>query len=229
MTTSRLAIVLAVLLGGLSAVFLIPSKVPFMPVGVNLELPDSLGEWWGRPGEITEKERNTLGPETEFSRKNYSNGRGDSLQASVVLAGSDMMTSIHRPERCLNAQGWEFTPGDQRTIDIPGHGKLPVMRLKNHKLLKAPDGSLQPLENICYYWFAGSRSLTAAHNRRVWIDGMDRLFERRVQRWAMIMVTSDITSGRQRFGRDEKGADDLLVGFIQKLAPDLHKETIRYQ
>src|SRR6187402_3095625 len=130
MTTSRLVIVFAVLLASLSSVFLLPKQVGFMPVGINLELPTSLGEWWGNRVEVTQHEKDVLGPGTDFSRVEYSNGRGDRIQASVVLAGEDMMTSIHRPERCLAAQGWEFTPGDARIVEIPSHGKLPVMRLK---------------------------------------------------------------------------------------------------
>jgi EpsI family protein len=229
MTTSRLAIVFAVLLGGMSSVFFLPEQLGFMPVGINLELPDSLGEWWGRSMEITEKEIGTLGADTEFSRKEYSNGRGDAIQASIVLAGEDMMTSIHRPERCMEAQGWEFTPDQSRTIEIPGHGKLTMMRLRNQKMAKTKDGGTVQLQNICYYWFAGSKSLTHSHLQRVGIDMKDRLHGGYVQRWAMMMMTADITAGTSKFGRDEKGTDAVLIEFIQKLAPQIHKDSIQYR
>jgi EpsI family protein len=229
MTTSRLVIALSVLLGGLSSVLLLPKQIGFMPVGINRELPESLADWWGRRMDVTQKEKNVLGPETEFSRVEYSNGRGDKIQASVVLAGQDMMTSIHRPERCLDAQGWEFTPGDNRTIEIPGKGKLPVMRLQNRKLDKGPDGQPVGLQNICYYWFAGSRDVTQSHLERVKIDTMDRLAGGYVQRWGMMMITSDITANTNKFGRDEKATDEMLIGFIQKLAPEIHKESIKYR
>jgi EpsI family protein len=229
MTTSRLAIVFVLLFGGLSSAFFLPKQIGFMPVGINLELPESLGEWWGRGVEVTQREKEVLGPDTDFSRKEYSNGRGDVIQASIVLAGQDMMTSLHRPERCLAAQGWEFTPGDSRTIEIPGHGKLPVARLRNHKLIKKPDGKTAPLQNICYYWFAGSRDVTRSHLQRVRIDTMDRLSGGYVQRWAMMMISSNITSSMTKFGRDDKATDEMLAEFIQKLAPAIHKETIRYR
>ena len=229
MTTSRLVVVFAVLLGGLSTVFLLPKQMGFMPVGINLELPESLGEWWGNRIEVSQHERDVLGPETEFSRMQYSNGRGDEIQASIVLAGQDMMTSIHRPERCMKAQGWEFTPDQSRTIDIPGHGKLTVMRLRNHKLEKTSDGGTRPLQNLCYYWFAGSRDLTHSHLARVRIDMKDRLSGGYVQRWAMMMMSANITAGRSKFGRDEKATDELLTAFIQKLAPEVHKDSIRYE
>jgi EpsI family protein len=228
MTTSRLAILLAVLLGGLSTAFMLPKQLGFMPVGINVELPESLGEWWGHPVEVTQHERDVLGHDTEFARKEYSNGRGDGILASVVLAGQDMMTSIHRPERCLRAQGWEFYPGGNRVIDIPGRGKLPVVRLKNHKLERLKDGSTIPVENICYYWFAGNVDVTESHLARVRIDTRDRLFSGYAQRWAMLMISANITANRQKFGRDERGTDELIVRFIQQMAPQLHKDTIKY-
>jgi EpsI family protein len=215
--------------GGLSTVFFLPKQLGFMPVGIERELPDSISEWWGRRVDVTQKEKDVLGPETEFSRVEYSNGRGDKVQASIVLSGQDMMTSIHRPERCLDAQGWEFTPGDNRTIDIPGKGKLPVVRLRNRKLDKAPEGKPIELQNVCYYWFAGSRDVTQSHLERVRIDTMDRLTGGYVQRWGMMMITSDITANTSKFGRDEKATDAMLIDFIQKLAPEIHKESIRYR
>jgi EpsI family protein len=228
MTTSRLILLLAVLLGGLSTVFLVPKQVDSMPVGIDPHLPETLGEWWGHDVAVSQKEREVLGPDTEFSRKEYTNGRGDSILVSIVLAGHDMMTSIHRPERCLDAQGWQFTPGDDRTIEIPGAGNLPVMRLKNHRIERLPDGGQLSLENICYYWFAGYRDLTESHLQRVYIDSRDRLVARKVQRWAMIMISSNITAPRLKFGRDEKAADELLQDFIRQLSPKLHLETVQF-
>jgi len=229
MTTSRLAILLAVLLTGLSSVYMLPKTKGFMPVGINLELPDGLGEWWGRDGAITEKEREVLGPGTEFARKQYTNGRGDLILASVVLAGDDMMTSIHRPERCLNAQGWACSSTGGVSIDVPGYGKVPVARLFNRRVEQRPDGTQVAIENICYYWFAGNRDLTASHAQRVWFDNRDRLKNGYVQRWAMMLISANITSAQSKFGRNEKAVDELLAGFVRQLAPKLHRDTVHYQ
>ena len=43
-------------------------------------------------------ERSTLGYETEFARKLYTNGRGDEIFVSIVLANRDMNTSILKTE-----------------------------------------------------------------------------------------------------------------------------------
>ena len=227
MTTSRLAILLAVLLGGLSGIFFLP-KTTDQPTGIRLALPESLGEWWGQDVPITQKEIDVLGRDTDFARKNYENVSGDSILASIVLAGPDMMTSIHRPERCLAAQGWEFAPGGERLIDVPGHGKLPITRLRTNRMAKGPDGQPFRIDNICDYWFAGYHDLTPSHGDRVWLDSRDRILHGYVQRWAMILISSDITEGRAKFGRDEEQTDAMLEKFIRQLAPQIHTDTIKY-
>ena len=161
MTTKRLAILLAVLLGGMGSVAFLPKQLGYQPVGINLDLPLSIGDWWGRDVEVTEEERNTLGFDTEFARKTYGNAHGSQILASIVLAGQDMMTSIHRPERCLNAQGW--TEGDSSTvyIDIPGIGQMRATRLQNSKKVHKGDTVFR-VNNLCYYWFVGYTDTAAS-------------------------------------------------------------------
>jgi EpsI family protein len=228
MTTSRLFILLAVLLAGLSAVFLIPEKVGLQASGINRELPEYLGEWWGREVDVTQKERDTLGSDTEFARKVYSNGLGAHVLTSIVLAGQDMMMAIHRPERCLAAQGWTFGPPSRRSIQLSNGKRLDVMRVQNTKTVKGADDQPVQIQNVCYYWFAGSSDVTPSHLQRVWFDSRDRLMEGTVQRWAMMMVSSDITAAHDKFGRDEKATDELLASFVQKLVPHIHRDSLVY-
>lgn len=227
MTTSRLAILLAVLLAGLSSVFLLPKQLGFQPVGIELALPEILGEWWGREMAVTQQERDVLGPDTEFARKSYDNGRGDSILSSIVLAGHDMMTGIHRPERCLHAQGWNFEAQGTRAIPLPAGRSLQVTRLRNTKVVKGANDEAVRVDNICYYWFVGHDDTTPSHLERVWFDSRDRLFSGYVQRWAMIMIAADITKDRERFGRDEAQTDALLTAFVAKLAPEIHQDSVQ--
>ena len=122
MTTKRLAILLAVLLGGLSLVYLLPHQLGFQPVGISLDLPEKLGPWRGQAVEVTQKEHEVLGADTQFARMNYTGPRGDRVLVSIVLAGQDMMTGLHRPERCLLAQGWNPGASSGGGIPIPDFG-----------------------------------------------------------------------------------------------------------
>lgn len=228
MTTNRLIILLAVLLTGLSSVYFLPETKGYMPTGINLALPEGLGDWWGREGVITDHEREVLGPGTEFARKQYTNGRGDLIMASIVLAGDDMMTSIHRPERCLNAQGWACVPTGSRRVEVPGFGLMPIKRLKNERVEQLANGQTVTVENVCYYWFAGFQDLTASHEARIWFDTRDRFRQGYVQRWAMMLVSANVTATHSKFGRNEKSVDEMLTAFVRDLAPQLHKDTVKY-
>jgi hypothetical protein len=237
MTTKRLAVLLLVLVVGFSSVFAIPRRVGVQAAGIRLALPERIGDWEGREMGVTEKERETLGHETEFARKSYSNLFGDNIHASIVLSGEDMMQSIHRPERCLDAQGWTFGTPERRWVKVPNVGRFEVMRVHKWKLLQNADGTPllgqdgKPIraENTSYYWFAGSKDLTPSHMERVWIDSRDRLMNGEVQRWAMIMVTAEITAKRHKFGRDEKATDQLLEDFIARVVPHVHLPTLQYE
>src|SRR5260370_20261339 len=151
MTTSRLTILLVVLVAGFGAVFLLPTSSNTEPVGIKLALPEYVGQWYGTEANVTERERQVLASDTEFARKIYNDGTGDELFASIVLSGHDLDNSIHRPERCLPAQG--LTIVDSRKIDIamPGGGKLQSTRLHNVAQLYTTHAKLTQPYTLNYY------------------------------------------------------------------------------
>ena len=226
MTTSRLAVLLAVLLA-MSAVFLLPKQFQEQPVGVKLALPETLGEWTGTDASITDREISILGKETEFARKNYTNGRGDELQATIVLAGHDMDTSIHRPERCLVAQGWSLAESPVVKIDVPGRGVLDTTRLKVVKLMSDDHGKAFTYPMLNYYWFTGCTDSTASHLARTRIDITDRLLHGYNQRWAYFTVAATITKDMKRNGRTEAETDAFIQDFIQRLVPETHLPSVK--
>jgi len=229
MITNRLTILLAVLLGGLSAVFLLPKQLFYQPVGVNLALPDSVGIWEGKDLKISEKEIATLGPETQFARKSYTDGLGDELQVTIVLAGQDMNTSIHRPERCLSAQGWDLVDSKSVKVPLPSDAALETTRLHDMQMFRtAEHAAAIPVYNLDYYWFVGCTDITNSHTARYWMDIRDRVLHGYNQRWAYFTVTATVTSGLRHFGRDEKQTDALIQDFIKKLVPLTHKETVHF-
>jgi EpsI family protein len=217
MTIKRLVVLLLVIAGGLSITFILPTVGNAEPVGIKLFLPDYVGRWYGVDQQITERERQILAGDTEFARKLYTNGSGDSVFASIVLSGHDLDNSIHRPERCLPAQG--LTIADSKTLQIPlaSGQKLQVTRLHNVREAQTRDGKMVPLYNVNYYWFVGYHHLTASHVERTFFDIQDRVLKGYNQRWAYITIASEVTEGRVRFGRSEKDTDAMLQHFILKL------------
>lgn len=220
MNSKRLVILLGVLLSGFGAVFLLPASRFNEPVGIKLVLPEYLGKWHGVDEQVSEREKATLASDTEFARKIYSDGFGNQILVSIVLSGHDLDNSIHRPERCLPAQGW--TIADSRKVEIPlPDTMLQVTRLHDVRELRTREGKLVPLYSLNYYWFVGYHHLTASHLSRTFIDIKDRVLNGYNQRWAFVTVASNITEGFIPFGQSEAQTDIMMQDFIQQLSPRL--------
>src|SRR5258708_25588378 len=163
MTTKRLIVLLLTLLAGFGAVFFLPASGKTEPVGIKLALPDFVGKWYGVDQPVTERERQMLAGDTEFARKVYNDGLGNAVFASIVLSGHDLDNSIHRPERCLPAQGWTIADSKTVAVPIPSGGKLQVTRLHNVRQVPTRDGKMISIYNLNYYWFVGYHHMTASH------------------------------------------------------------------
>lgn len=232
--TKRLYALLVVLVLGLSSLFLLPKTSKPPPPGVLMTLPDFIGEWYGQEAAVTQREKDVLGSETRFARKQYTNGRGDAVFVSIVLAGEDMSASIHRPERCLPAQG--YTVVDQRSAKVPLDGQgLTTVRLHNirpvimpdGKPVTTPDGKQVNEFSLIYYWFVGSTETTASHTARYIMDSRDRLINGANQPWAYVTVMGRITANLEKFGRTEDQTDEVLQKFIQKLVPAIQQPGVK--
>ena len=222
MTVKRLASLQLILLGGLGAVFLIPRDVKIQSAAIDPTLPEFVGSWQGVEQAIGQNEKDALGPDTQFARKVYRKGT-DEIFVSIVMSGPDMNTSIHRPERCLPAQGW--TIADSKTVSVPlSEGVLKATRLQNLRSVSMENGHPLNLRSLDYYWFVGSSDITPSHYERTWIDIRDRVFKGRNQQWAYVMVVAVITKDLRVFGRDEEQTDGLVQQFIGDLVPQVQKE-----
>jgi hypothetical protein len=231
MTTKRLALLFVIVALGFSATFLLP-KSAAQPSGILLHLPDSVAGWTASDAEISQKERDTLGPGTEFARKWYTHPQFENykVQISIVLSGHDMSNSIHRPERCLNAQGWVKLGSEEVPIVVKDHGTFSTTRLHNRRTALLKEGQTVVHEAYSYYWFVGEDVITASHIGRFLQDNRDRFFRGVNQRWAFITVTAFIPKREtaEEQAEAEKWVDDNARKLIQNLAPSIHKEGVRY-
>ena len=223
MIIARLLQVQAVLLMGFGSVFLLPHSNKTSPAGIAMTLPNVIGIWIGEDAAVTQKEVETLAKDTQFARKIYTGPEGDQILVSIVLSGDDMTNSIHRPERCLPAQGWQVRSSSRRTIQIPGGKSLDVTRLKSTQALETGDQRRIEVTNLNYYWFIGYKDMTASHLTRSGIDIRDRVLKGQSQRWAYVTVAGNVTQGISRPERNEEQTTEMLEKFIQDLAPRLQR------
>lgn len=194
MTTKRLGIVLAALVLGLGSVFALPSKTKTQQAGIVLKLPWFIApDWFGDELPVTEVELKALSADTGFARRSYHNRSGDTVYLGIVLSGEDMANSIHRPERCLVAQGWNIQTPALRSVTVEG-APLEVTRIL-HTQAWPPVKPVFTRRDLTYYWFIGSRDRTASHFMRTFIDIRDRLLHGENQRWAYVTAEAPITEG----------------------------------
>ncbi len=220
MIIKRLLLLQTVLLAGLSGVFLIPKQKDLGPSGIGLKLPIQVGRWKGEEVPVSKEELAGLAPDTKFSRQWYTNPAGDRIYVSIVLSGADMVNSIHRPERCLVAQGW--TVESSRLASIPmvdGKPPLEVKALTDVRQWRASEKAAPiALKNLNYYWFIGAHEVTSSHLRRTLVDMRDRALGRN-QRWAYVTVAATVTDNLQVAGRTAEETTRLIEDFITEIVP----------
>src|ERR1051326_4586365 len=148
----RLIILESILALGMSMVFVLPKKIEIQPAALTKSLPSFIGEWYGADQPVSQGEKDALGPDTQFVRKLYTNGKGDQIFVSLVFSGPDMATSIHRPERCLPAQGWTVVNTNVTAIPL-ARGSLNATRLRNLQVFHQENAAALTVYSLDYYWF----------------------------------------------------------------------------
>lgn len=223
-----------VLGGSLSAVYFLPQAGTTAPSAVRMEMPGSKDGWEFRSIPPSKEELGTLEKDTEFAkaicfkpRPGEINFEGhlipDRIDLSVVLSGYDLNNSIHRPERCMPAQGHKITASGDVTIELPNGRSFHAKRLKSMQSLQGVKEGSEPLEFQCvtYYFFVGHDRITNDHLQRTLVDMKDRLLRGMDQRWAYV-------SASMWFGKipwiekevSEAEADEKLRAFITRFAED---------
>lgn len=233
--TRRLMIVQALLLAGLSLVFLLPQTPPMREAALRAEMPTWVGGGWegGSDMEASKEEREILAKDTEFFRRSYfrpvgggldtslleetEGGRmSDVLNAGIVLSGKDPSNSIHALERCLTAQGFNIAEPTTMLVKLKSGHVLPVRRLFCTRVDPATRAMAR---SIAYYWFVGHDAVTGNHVVRGIKDFSDRMLKGYDQRWGYITVTAYLDG--VRFG------DDSLAGVRQRpVTPEQADRTV---
>jgi hypothetical protein len=223
--TKRLLLIELVLLLGLGAIFSLPHARVASPAGIAMKLPIWVGTWLGEDGEITAKEIGGLARDTQFARKIYTSPEGDQIFVSIVLSGDDMSSSIHRPERCLPAQGWTLQTSSKETIRVADGKSLRTILLRGVRLISDNAGHKLLITNLNYYWFIGYQHMTPSHLQRTLWDMYDRLLYGYDQRWAYVTVAGIVTEGWSRPNRSEADTAKMIETFTGELVHKLESPT----
>lgn len=195
---------LPLFLGGtMSAIYFLPNAGAIAQSAVNMELPDSAAGWAFEKQMATPEELATLSPDTQFSkamcliaRPGEFNREGyrvpDRLDLSIVLSGADLNNSIHRPERCMPAQGHNITSSSNQILKLANGREFPAKRLvsvQSQRIMNQEREEYVKFNCLTYYFFVGHDQVTNDHLGRTFIDMTDRLLRGMDQRWAYASVS----------------------------------------
>jgi hypothetical protein len=134
--------------------------------GVDMHLPDTIGNYLGFDSDVTAAEKTILPKDTEFAKKRYV-GPAD-ITCEIVLADRYRL-SIHRPELCMTAQGWNII--EQQSYSVPVQGRSPqVVRVLTLSRTEAG----RSFTSYYVYWFVGQNKATASHIERYFFSAWDR-------------------------------------------------------
>jgi Protein of unknown function (DUF3485) len=191
-----------VLVVGLSGVYFLPSMGQVAESAISMELPQVLESWSLQKIPPSEAELEILSTDTKFSKAQcLSNRQGefnsegtpipDRLDLSIVLSGADINNSIHRPERCMPAQGHNITASSNQFLKSSNSQILPTKRLLSIQKLPKNEERTEYIKFDCvtYYFFVGHDRITNDHLGRTAIDMKDRLVRGMDQRWAYVSVS----------------------------------------
>jgi hypothetical protein len=203
--------------------------------GVIMQLPTRLAGYASEAEAPEPIEKKLLPADTEFAKANYFTPTSDSSKrdvahCTIVLSGAERK-SIHRPEVCLQGQGWTLVDSRTLSVDIGNGRTLAVKDLDIKKIITLNDGTKKPLRAHYIYWFVGADVTTPSHAERIWLTLWDNITRNINHRWAypsmMALVTENFTPEEigQRPRTNEQTVE-MLLNFIKELAPKFQKSLM---
>ncbi len=230
------AIVLPLVAGLLlGLVYLLPEAGDMSPAAIKMELPSNLGGWVLQKKPPSSDEILLLAKDTTFSKATCLKARAgeydpatgysipDRIDLSIVLSGHNLNDSIHRPERCMPAQGHSISSSSFYSIDLKENRSLPTQRLLSVQSIATDENrtTYRDFQCVTYYLFVGHRAITSGHYQRTAIDMKDRLLLGMDQRWAYVSVS--MWYGKLPWIKNEvpiEEADQKIREFIKSLAEE---------
>ena len=227
----RLYILAAFLAVGFSIVWILPRSGDMKPSRLMHNLPMAVDGFHGQKTAVTGEELRILAKDTEFVRAQYVNltkPHAPKLEASVVFSGKDINNSIHRAERCLRSQGWNFLVEKKVEFKnaLADGSDLPLRAILCSKLVTLKDGREINVQRLQYYTFFGHETITESHYTRTFTDMKDRLFKGYDQQWAYATFSMPVTQVYADQGLIDSSqalnleqTEQILEDFIRELAP----------
>lgn len=216
----------------LSAVYFLPKSGEMLPSAIGMDLPSFIDGWTLQKKPPSPEEIANLAKDTIFSKATCLKARDgeydlltgqaipDRIDLSIVFSGHNLNDSIHRPERCMPAQGHTIAKTTEVTIPIADGKNFKVRRLLSTQSIPLNKDHTEYRDFACvtYYFFVGNSDITHDHYARTFLDMKDRLFLGVDQRWAYVSISmwyGDLPWVQKKIPLEE--ADSKIKEFISEL------------
>jgi hypothetical protein len=167
---------------------------------LSVQLPAEVLDYNSAPVEEDKLVLDTLPKDTSFGARRYVAPDGFETLLNVVLMGADR-TSLHKPEFCLEGQGWRIDRSqsslDSVSMEKPYAYTLPVMKLISRKRV-GESGQEQLASGVYVYWFVAENAYTANHWKRMWWMARGMLQTGVLQRWAYVSCFAVCHPGQEQ-------------------------------
>lgn len=203
--------------------------------GVLAELPMVAGAFVGESEDPSDRERELLPSDTILVKRAYRTpGRPassrDLAHASLVIAGQDSR-SIHRPEVCLDGQGWTVVGSQVRIVKLRSGQELNVRDLAIERTQLLNDGTRLPLRAHYIYWYVGTDVTTPSNLERQLLTFRDNILHNVNHRWAYPSVMAWVTQNLAPDKSGERSRSDaetvsMLIDLVRVLAPKFQKSLM---
>jgi hypothetical protein len=200
---------------------------PLGPPGVVNELPMRVGQTQGWKGEADQREVNLLADDVQILRNYYILPTGGNVACSVVLSGAERR-SLHRPEVCLPAQGWNVTDKRAIPVELPDGKQMTVMLVRMLRDFADDQGQLRRVRALNLFFYAGSHGVTTPdYYDHVFLSYLHGLTRNLNHRWALVsfyMPFSETDIGVSD-PMGELAAVEQLREFVSQMVPEMLAES----
>ena len=162
------------------------------PPPLDLEgVPLVVGPWSGKALEVLQEEREVLPLDAIIWRCMYTKeGSPTRIEVSVVVSGKHPKATLHQPEICFRAQGWEPVQREPAQRVISGYNMNPLEMIR---LVMKRDKE----RKLAYYWFQSNDQVCPERMISFWSTAKRRLLTGRSERWALVRVLSSASDSSE--------------------------------
>lgn len=191
-------------------------------VGTNaIALPEQVLDFSSKELKQAKVVTDWLPPDTTYGQRAYEAPDGFWILVNAVLMGTDR-TSIHKPEYCLQGQGFTVQSVEEVTIPIqsPHPYVLPVQKWTVHRDVLLENKTTARQSALYVFWFVADQQITAKHNERMWWMARDMVTKGTLQRWAYISCFAVCAPG------DENATYARMQEWIANAVPRFQLATV---